>query len=326
MIRLKNFHKQGFTLIELLVVIAIIAVLIALLLPAVQQAREAARRSQCKNNLKQFGLAMHNYHDSHNTFPPGMFNVINGYGEPYESQAGTTNRVSFFAMVLPYIDQAPLYNRWASIQQVGGGIVYPWNIPDVTSVKVPMAFCPSDPSAGFSHPNDGILGNYLGCSGSKPWGSMYSVTDIDQGAPNGIFHIRSKTGMNSITDGSSNTIMMGEILTVANGTMGQGCSSNADLRGLYWNAVHMTALFSTFYPPNTQAADIVGYAVCSEIPRAPVSVNAAEGMNLSARSNHIGGAHFTMADGSVRFISENTDTATFRALGSKSLGEVTGEF
>ncbi|WP_437222948.1 DUF1559 domain-containing protein [Planctomicrobium sp. SH661] len=323
----KQPKLRGFTLIELLVVIAIIAVLIALLLPAVQQAREAARRSQCKNNLKQLGLAMHNYHETHNVFPPGMFNVINGYGPPYEGEAGTTNRVTFMAMILPFIDQSALYQKFASLTQSGGSTVYPWYVPGLCDAKIPTMFCPSDPSAGFLDPGgNGIHANYLGCTGARDWGAQYTNTDSTGAVPGGIFHCRSKTALRDVTDGASNTILMGEILTVNGGEAVAACPTNIDLRGLMWNGVHMTALFSTLYPPNPPNADILGYNACSRTPQTPVAANQQEHMNLSARSLHTGGAHVTLADGSVRFISNNTNTGTFNALGTRAGGEVVGEF
>ncbi|HWL07525.1 MAG TPA: DUF1559 domain-containing protein [Planctomicrobium sp.] len=326
--------RHGFTLIELLVVIAIIAILVALLLPAVQQAREAARRAQCKNNLKQLGLAMHNYHDTHRVFPPGMFNVINGYGSPYEAAAGTTNRATFFAMILPYIDQGPLYNRWtSSVTQVNGGTVYPWTTdPGLTQVVVRTMLCPSDPSAGHKdHGSNGFCGNYTGCTGAQAWGNQYTTLDAAGDPPQGIFHCRSNSALRDVTDGASNTILMGEILTVSGGTQPPGGScpntNGRDMRGLYWNGVHMTVLFSALYPPNTMIPDVAGYGVCAErLPQAPSRANQSSGMNLSARSMHTGGAHITLADGSVRFVSQNINTSTFNALGTRAMGELVGEF
>jgi len=326
-------RNHGFTLIELLVVIAIIAILIALLLPAVQQAREAARRSQCKNNLKQVGLAMHNYHDTHSVFPPGMFNMINAYGPPYEADAGTTNRVTFFAMILPYIEQAPLYNRWTNTfaSRSPGATFYPWSVdPALTQVVVSAMLCPSDPSTGhLEHGNNGFCGNYVGCTGSLPWGDRYSTNDSSGTSPKGLFHCRSKTAMRDITDGASNTILMGEILTVKGGTLPAdgSCTNIKDMRGLYWNGVHMTVLFSAYYSPNPpNVPDTAGYPACAETPQAPSNANQSTGMNLSARSMHTGGAHITLADGSVRFVSNNTNRATFNALGTRASGEIVGEF
>jgi prepilin-type N-terminal cleavage/methylation domain-containing protein len=128
-------NRKGFTLIELLVVIAIIAVLIALLLPAVQQAREAARRSQCKNNLKQLGIALHNYHDTFSGLPPGAIQVFETTGQ---------NEATWISMILPYIDQQPLYNR-ANFSSCFGCVASPGNPAyEIVSPLIPMMLCPSD--------------------------------------------------------------------------------------------------------------------------------------------------------------------------------------
>ena len=134
--------RRGFTLIELLVVIAIIAILIALLLPAVQQAREAARRSQCKNNLKQLGLALHNYHDTFQVFPFGMINPTNG--DLPGSPRPPTDNTGWYPMILPYIEQGALYNAFMEEQQNSArtGAIY-WSRKESI---VTMMMCPSDPA------------------------------------------------------------------------------------------------------------------------------------------------------------------------------------
>lgn len=320
-------RRRGFTLIELLVVIAIIAILIALLLPAVQQAREAARRTECKNKLKQLGLAVHNYAESHKVLPPGMFNTINGYGNAHEIPMGTVNRVTFFAMLLPYIDQAPMYQWWMSGPRVNGARVNPWRIPGLTTTIVPLMLCPSDPSAGHLVPSDGFCGNYLGCGGARDWGARYSVLDSAGQKPGGAFYPLSSTALRDFVDGTSNSVIFGEIITVDAGTAVPACTApDGDLRGLMWNGVHMTSLVTTLYPPNTSVPDVVGYNSCLAIPEAPVTANISGNMNLSVRSFHAGGAQVTLGDGSVRFVSSNIDTATFRSLGTIAGGEVIGEF
>lgn len=180
--------QRGFTLIELLVVLAVIGVLLALLLPAVQQAREAARRLQCKNNLKQIGLALHNYHDLHNTFPIG--NVPEKYH-------------TFQTMILPQLDQLPRYNL---MNYEAGNSCFDWKttlLPanDPGNVSVPVYVCPSDPNAGVrTHTVTGIEQptNYLGVSGSAP-----SFED-------GILYSGSNVAIRDITDGTSMTFLMAE--------------------------------------------------------------------------------------------------------------------
>src|SRR5579885_1983208 len=202
-------RASGFTLIELLVVIAIIAILIALLLPAVQQAREAARRTQCRNNLKQLGLAIHNYHDNFNLFP---------YGESFSDTNPRPQRYSTYIPLLPFIDQAPLYNVFAANQFANvpwdGGYA-PWK------TQVPGLLCPSDTISNFETYT--AKTNYMTCRGDSTW-------DHNQWAGNGgrglrgvfrgqgdDYHPTSAGGENGthcgirdITDGTSNTIAISE--------------------------------------------------------------------------------------------------------------------
>lgn len=196
---------RGFTLIELLVVIAIIAILIALLLPAVQQAREAARRTQCKNNLKQFGLALHNYHDTYNNFPRFVQgSIYDGAGDGWRS-------FSAHAMILPYIDQAPLYNQinfnLNACCDNGGA---PSNNDGLlNNKKLPAFLCPSDsPPSNMGAPN-----NYAVCMGPNTGFDA----DINGGQQNGMFNRHQWVGMRDIKDGTSNTIAVSEIMTTDQG-------------------------------------------------------------------------------------------------------------
>ncbi len=194
--------NRGFTLIELLVVIAIIAILIALLLPAVQQAREAARRSTCKNNLKQIGLALHNYHDTHRVFPPGSI-----------SQHGWLSTT----FILPFIDQAPLYQ---AIKPNGPIVLTNAIILARVRTVLPAYLCPSsaDPDAsknssaqvrvaGIQYPIG--LSNYLAIDGNGDLRCNYGLSSF-----NGIFYQNSKTKIRDITDGTSNTVMFTERSTI----------------------------------------------------------------------------------------------------------------
>lgn len=193
---LQSTKKRGFTLIELLVVIAIIAILIALLLPAVQQAREAARRSTCKNNLKQIGLALHNYHDTHRVFPPGVINV------------SSKNYIGWGTFILPFMDQAPLYN----FIKTNGGFDVAWSsVTALTTANqgaktiIPAYICPSDPMGGLNVEMSSYgKSNYVSCPGN-----LFNGT----GAYSGVFYANSKVRMRDITDGTSNTILGGEKTT-----------------------------------------------------------------------------------------------------------------
>ncbi len=310
-------NDRGFTLIELLVVIAIIAILIALLLPAVQQAREAARRSSCKNNLKQLGLALHNYHDTHRVFPPGQMNYI-GADLPSGNRGGA--RTCWMQQILPYIDQAPLYN--------GAKTFFSSNSPAYSSFPkretvIQTLMCPSDPagpkvmtaSAASAAAGQGFSGNYVLAAGSD---ANFGNSGADVGLNlNGMFYPLSSTSMRDVIDGSSNTLLGSEIVLSAD-------TSAHDLRGRYYNTWEGNVLFSSALPPNTTTGDRSQY--CNEIPQAPCQTKGSTNVVQYARSYHDGGAHAMLADGAVRFISENISTETWNWLGTAAGNEVVGEF
>lgn len=343
-------RRRGFTLIELLVVIAIIAILIALLLPAVQQAREAARRSTCKNNLKQLGLALHNYHDVF-----GMF--VLRRGGTNTGPINNSSRLSGFVGLLPYMDQAPLFNKISA-----GDSTNPpfgpsaWTGWSVWNVSIPMLRCPSDGR------NKQIVrtNNYVFCLGD-------SATSINGTSSRGMFPYRNGTRIRDITDGTSNTIAMSEhvranyapatsnasrnrVEGVAMGqaprtnpgacmslASGSGWVSGTSVKGRHgtslWDGQAERCAFNTILPPNAPS--------CAE----GTNVNAdSTHAALAPSSMHTGGVHALMADGAVRFISSNIDTGNLNtaspspsalspspygvwgALGTKEGGEVLGEF
>ena len=215
--RIRSFRK-GFTLIELLVVIAIIAVLIALLLPAVQAAREAARRAQCSNNLKQLGLAMHNYISSASSLPSGAslepFNVGSSYNASTQTIIGSTmfnwDCWSGFALMLPYLEQGPLFNAINfsfSDDWNNQGIAGPIN-STVTNTVLGAFGCPSDGSWNATKGNGGVgINNYYMSTGT----STYSTTSVGQPVT-GLFSYQTQVLLSNITDGTSNTIAFSEAL------------------------------------------------------------------------------------------------------------------
>ena len=299
-------HKRGFTLIELLVVIAIIAVLIALLLPAVQQAREAARRSQCKNNMKQLGLALHNYHDTFGTLPPGAIQVF---------ETNAQNEATWVSMILPYIDQANLYNRanFSSCFGCVAGIGNPSY--EIVSPAIPGMSCPSDPNSGQLASSLYRRGSYAANSGI---GAIRSLTTPDDPARTpGPFTMNSRRNFRDFTDGTSNTVLLAELLN----------STGTDFRGV----MHYPEgpLYTHDRVPNTGIADECR-TTCVTGPR--VACTGAftaynnRAMIYSARSQHIGGAHVALADGTVRFVSENISLTIWQGLSTHKGGETLGDF
>jgi prepilin-type N-terminal cleavage/methylation domain-containing protein/prepilin-type processing-associated H-X9-DG protein len=322
---------SGFTLIELLVVISIIAILIGLLIPAVQKVRAAAVKSQCQNNLKQLGIAMHGYHNDNESFPPGQWN-------PFWGEASPWDRGCWAQVILPYIEQNNLYQTWVSDGGASTVNSYPntgWalTMPNKDTV-IKTLICPADenspktktrdgnaiPAAGGGTQLQGLHVNYVVCAGSTPYGNG----QVYSGAPlNGIFFVQSKTKMSGITDGTSNTLLMSEICVSPDLTAN-------DLRGRYCNTWEGNNWFTTFAPPNTSLPDRQAYQGQS-IPKAPVT-NAGAGSSttsqnaLYARSYHDGGVNGLLADGSVRFISNTVNPTVYQGLGSRNGGEVPGSY
>jgi prepilin-type N-terminal cleavage/methylation domain-containing protein/prepilin-type processing-associated H-X9-DG protein len=317
-------RTRGFTLIELLVVIAIIAILIALLLPAVQQAREAARRVQCKNNLKQIGLAIHNYESSHTVFPPGRL----GFPMVFSVQAH----------ILPYIDGGSLYNLIDfNTAPNFGAPSSPIKQNEIAArAVIPAYLCPSD----FGKVNGSDFGptNYMACAGSgiPPVASSIKTGD-------GVMYSGSNIRFSDVSDGLSNTVCFGEqtlgvganpsspsgsapakpdgeVLELIGATPTTtaacvvGSSGNwSGLRGAKWmNGHYGDTLYNHFYNPNSRQFD------CG---------NASHNYGLTAaRSRHIGGVHVALCDGSVRFVSDNVAILIWRGIATRQGGEVVGEF
>lgn len=253
--------KKGFTLIELLVVIAIIAILIALLLPAVQQAREAARRSQCKNNLKQIGLALMNYHDVHKTFCPGV-TVAAGTAaitaptaSPARAASGVSNFFSWTTHILPFFDQAPLFKKLDSKVIFSENTATPNNNAALFSTIVTAARCPSD--AGPDQDTAGGVedmgvANYVG-----NYGVGMPDDNVNPRSVQGILGANTKIRIRDVKDGMSNVILAGERrnpkICQAWDVVGGPDPATTVLGGCtFWGAANGTAGAATFEPANQQ--------------------------------------------------------------------------
>ena len=316
-------QNRGFTLIELLVVIAIIAVLIGLLLPAVQSAREAARRIQCTNNLKQIALACHNYHDSNQCFPPGAMYMgvvgVNGVSPP-----PALNRTrSYLINLLQFLEQGNAYNAYNQNY-------HPYTCPNTTVVSqgVSAAWCPSDPIvaekvdmgppqyfAGWCPGGGGgtiymRYTSYLGNAGT--WFTSVARTasnwDAIAAQMNGVIFYDSKISIGSITDGTSNTFLLGEAVY---GSTDSGGGSH------WWvSAGYGQTEFTTFYGVNAQK-------------RISPATDAGNGnawgiFNSALSSKHPGGANAAFADGSVKFIKETISTWPLDTNGASPWVQVNG--
>ena len=325
---------HGFTLVELLVVIAIIGILIALLLPAVQAAREAARRAQCTNNLKQVGLGLHNHHDTYGYFPHGTYNYLDSTHytpPPYGTMAGIWNgdmqdRRCWMHDVLPFIEQVPLFTEFQAYMKTNPSAL---GFPKLDTI-IPTLMCPSDPVSpklhtywgGFNTPTQGFSGNVVLCSGNGYFnpGNTQQECWTNSANGNGLFFALSKVRITDIKDGSSNTAMSSELILTPD-------KGSHDIRGRYHNPAHGGVLFSTRLPPNNLVPDRFNWCANAEdqLLRAPC-VWVGTDMFVSVRSYHPGGVNLGLADGSVRFVSENMDPVVFQALGSRDGGERIGEF
>ena len=359
--KLPRSRWLGFTLIELLVVIAIIAILIALLLPAVQQAREAARRTQCKNNSKQLGLALHNYHDTHSVFPP--YKTWNngtdcpGGGNSWTNQGGYSWRV----MIMPFIDQAPAYNQINFVNHHAmaacPGSSASWS--QVNNSVIGGFICPSDSTPPSNGSSTGT--NYAGvvsASAQSKLGASTTSGSIPTEKLKAFFQMdnvgATRVTLTDIKDGTSNTIAVAEVFRGrvtavkgsgtyglqngrcsrwmiegtcgVTGTLGRGGTLGVMANGFEGSGGNPGGLLQlgTTTPktgdggPNDNRADQVTWNGEND-----------EGVHdgfRPASSTHTGGVHVLMADGAIKFVSDNVDSNVWNAAHSRAGGEVQGEF
>jgi prepilin-type N-terminal cleavage/methylation domain-containing protein/prepilin-type processing-associated H-X9-DG protein len=331
----KMRRGRGFTLIELLVVIAIIAVLIALLLPAVQAAREAARRMQCTNNLKQLGLAMHNYNNTIGTFPIGLMGfrspaygtAANGGGNGtgfYPSGTSVNNaRRTWAWLILPYLEQTTLANA------INYSLEFNNHVHDTAVRIIPgTLLCPSDPNMGFvdvgSYPVRKV--NYMANWGNTQYYQGNSGDPMSLGAaafiPNesvqflgAPFAADKSFGLQTITDGTSNTLLMGEV------KVGLPNGNSQDHRGDVFNDDFNGCMFNGYAPPNSRFPDNANGGCQYPWQTNPPCTNNKPTFNL-ARSYHPGGVNAALCDGSVKFFKDSTNVNTWRGLSTTQGGEV----
>ena len=323
----------AFTLVELLVVIAIIAILVALLLPAVQAAREAARRIQCSNNLKQFGLALHNYHSTYGRFPLGTVSK----DEAGEGIFRKPEWAYLIVQLLPYMEQGTMFDLLPT------GLPYPsWpNTADVwpqgiQTASVSMLLCPSDGFGGARLDLDALLpshmntvqlfkSNYLGIFSG---GDMQDVAFASgasglytPGAPShpgyqAVFDVNRGAKVRDITDGTSHTLMMVEYLT----------GTKEDIRGWFWTTHAGASIIFAWLTPNSSSPDRIAY--CNANTNLPeMNLPCAVGDHIylvtaTSRSQHPGGVNVVLSDGSVHFIDESIDVLRWRAMGTINSGDL----
>ncbi|UUO06138.1 DUF1559 domain-containing protein [Blastopirellula sp. J2-11] len=327
--RLGSKRRSGFTLVELLVVIAIIGVLIALLLPAVQQAREAARRITCRNNMKQLALALHNYHDTFLVFPSGNMSrtgvTTDCTPDGDQCQDG---RASWTVLVLPFIEQQNLHDQFNFSLPMYWGFNddYTGTNPDCgtnnanfvpQTTPVTAFHCPSDPLAS----NTSLTNNYMGVMGGDTYpsnnnGSAYNcrMNGSRLNYNNGMLYLNSKTGFQSATDGSSNVYLVGESKYL-----------------FQPNFCCETAAWSSAARINNDDSLLVNIAAATfqinsgDDPLAN-EVHMWDEMSGTFGSHHPGGCHMAMGDGSIHFVSENINIDIHRQLSKRSDGLPTGGF
>jgi prepilin-type N-terminal cleavage/methylation domain-containing protein len=334
--------KAGFTLIELLVVIAIIAILIALLLPAVQQAREAARRTQCRNNLKQLGLALHNYLDSYRVFPPTMSVGPGGGGE-----------WSLQARLLPYTEQGNMYN--AIDFSLNYNQVSPQFPHGIKALRIPLLQCPTDPNDRQRVNASGAPEHYPLCYGVN-LGTWQVFNPFTGQFGDGAFGPNSKTSDRDFVDGMSNTLGISEVkaytpyarnsssplpanapvpMSVADvcGYVTGASQNQKDSGHTEWadgRAHHVG--FTTTLNPNTEVLCTNGAHGIQDLDFNSQREDNPDGTPnptfavVTSRSWHEGIVHTLLMDGSARAVSENIDLQTWRSLGTRQGGEVVGEF
>ncbi len=316
---MRSLTRAGFTLVELLVVIAIIGVLVGLLLPAVQSAREAARRMQCSNNVKQASLACHNYESTFRSFPAG--GIVSYTPAALASMTNANfctigsdrTQAPWTVLILPFLEETNLYNQFDFTRTFTGSSNIPGQQPNADLFRVNMRKyqCPSDPNSQPTINN----GNYLGVQGGGPPTGVGSALCSTQGGQraffkNGVIYANSRTRIGEVTDGTTNTFLIGESRYMPTPSM----------RGDGFHAGWSSGLKAdnAFAVPVTFAA-----AVLQINAQRDCGIGIADCFNFVSRlfgSRHVGGCQFGLCDGSVQFVSQNIDINVYRQLAIRDDG------
>lgn len=325
--RLGNPSRQAFTLVELLVVIAIIGVLVALLLPAVQAAREAARRSSCGNNLRQLGIATHNFHDTFKRLPYGILRNQTPFTPfpepPNPNDASQLPRYALFHQILPFMEHDNLWQKWDRYNFNNNNLDengVSWGPGQYFfKQKVPSLICPTNPISSLNESSDPVdsgryfITSYYGSAGTRSYPRCTSGRPSLCDYRDGVFDQNRAYPLAAVTDGTSNTLMFGERYH-HDPLFDQIPGESIRDWGWCWFGAQADVHLSTSVPINYK------------LPPAAGQLEYEDRVNAFG-SGHPGGAQFTLADASVRFISQTTSPLTFRALGTRSGGEVvSGDF
>ena len=310
-------HRRGFTLVELLVVIAIIGILVALLLPAVQAAREAARRTQCLNKMKQVGLSLLNHHDSQGALPIGV-DFTRSEDNPNKPPPDHTGLI----LLLPYLEEDNVPYDFSLRQYEGIN-------PMAVGTTIGTYVCPSDDAAGRKVFDTASRSNVVLCFGSEgytsePWpccdSPLKNGGTFEDVETNGAFQIDVARKLKEFTDGTSKTALASEVIS------GKSDAEPADYRG-GWTLVIHGASYMHYDTPNTSNDDVMFTPTCKEaadMPCVGMGEQDASLWHTAARSRHPGGVNLVFADGHTSFVTNNISLAIWQAQGARNDGMVLG--
>ncbi len=306
-VQAKQLERRGFTLVELLVVIAIIGILMAMILPAVQSARETARRTQCMNNMRQTALALVQHSVQNKRLPIG-------YASKMEDQKAYY-RDGWFYDVLPFTEETVLAKTYKDhLKGPKSGSFSYTNMPQKDAIFT-LFLCPSQPELAKIHNassltnQQGFHGNYAVNGGNS---FFNGAPGVDSTKLNGAFRCVDPVPLATIHDGTSHTLLISELIVVPD-------TSGEDVRGRLHNGCHTGNFFGTLYSPNSLTPDRANFLLDTP-PHAPAVRNLSNVM-ISARSYHKGGVNAGMVDGSIHFIPDEIDAAIYAAIGSRAGGE-----